>query len=96
MTALHVVTPIPVLVPGVNALGAEPPPPMAVRSSGAISEAVLEGRSYREILTLAAELEADFIVLGVQGRGAADLFLFGSTTHHVIREARCAVLTLRG
>lgn len=70
--------------------------PEAVRSSSSVTETVREGKSYREILTLADELEADLIVMGVQGRGAADLFLFGSTTHHVIREARCAVLTLRG
>ena len=35
------------------------------------------------------------VVLGVHGRGAVDRLVFGSTTHHIIREARCAVLTLR-
>jgi nucleotide-binding universal stress UspA family protein len=35
------------------------------------------------------------IVMGVQGRGAADLLFFGSTTQHVVREAPCPVLTLR-
>lgn len=69
--------------------------PDAVRSTCQVSEAVREGTSYREILALAAELDADLIVMGVQGRGAADLFFFGSTTHHVIRHAHCAVLTLR-
>jgi nucleotide-binding universal stress UspA family protein len=34
--------------------------------------------------------------MGVNGRGAADLLLFGSTTHHVVREASCPVLTVRG
>lgn len=70
--------------------------PDAVRSSCSVTEVAREGTSYREILSLATELETDLIVLGVRGRGAADLFFFGSTTHHVIREARCAVLTLRG
>ena len=70
--------------------------PDDVRSSCAVSEVVREGTPYREILTLATELDADLIVVGVMGRTAADLFFFGSTTHHVIREARCAVLTLRG
>jgi nucleotide-binding universal stress UspA family protein len=69
--------------------------PEVVRSLSSVTETVREGKSYREILTLGDELEADLIVMGVQGRGAADLFFFGSTTHHVIREARCAVLTLR-
>jgi nucleotide-binding universal stress UspA family protein len=68
----------------------------AVPSPSSVTETVREGKAYREILTLADELDADLIVMGVQGRGAADLLFFGSTTHHVIREARCAVLTLRG
>jgi nucleotide-binding universal stress UspA family protein len=70
--------------------------PDAVRSSCSVTEVAREGTSYREILSLATELDTDLIVLGVRGRGAVDLFFFGSTTHHVIREARCAVLTLRG
>ena len=70
--------------------------PDAVRQAGTVAEIVHEGTPYREILRVAADAEADLIVLGVHGRGAADLFVFGSTTHHVIRQARCAVLTLRG
>jgi nucleotide-binding universal stress UspA family protein len=31
----------------------------------------------------------------VQGRGAVDLALFGSTTSHVVRHAPCPVLTVR-
>jgi nucleotide-binding universal stress UspA family protein len=38
---------------------------------------------------------SDLIVIGVQGRGAVNLMVFGSTTHHVVREATCPVLTLR-
>jgi nucleotide-binding universal stress UspA family protein len=56
---------------------------------------VCGGRPYREILRVAAEKGAGLVVMGVQGRGAIDLMLFGSTTHHVIREARCPVLTVR-
>ena len=68
----------------------------ADRSTCAVTENVREGRSHREILAQAAELDTDLIVLGVRGRGTADLLVFGSTTHHVIREARCAVLTVHG
>jgi nucleotide-binding universal stress UspA family protein len=53
------------------------------------------GRAFREIARVADETGAGLIVMGVQGRGAIDLMLFGSTTHHVIREARCPVLTIR-
>ena len=70
--------------------------PDAVRASVGVTEVVTEGSPSREILELAQTLDPDLIVLGVRGRGAADLFLMGSTTHHVIRAARCAVLTLRG
>lgn len=66
----------------------------ADRSTCAVDEIVREGKPYREILAMATERDADLIVLGVRGRAATDLFVFGSTTHHVIREARCAVLTV--
>ena len=48
-----------------------------------------------QIVELAGEMTADIIVMGVHGAGALNRRLFGSTTHHVIREARCPVLTLR-
>ena len=56
---------------------------------------ILSGKPWRRILQLAHEIEADLIVLGVQGRSAADLLLFGSTAHHVVRTAPCPVLTVR-
>jgi nucleotide-binding universal stress UspA family protein len=56
---------------------------------------VIEGRAGTEILRVAAERDADLIVMGVQGRTAIDLMVFGSTTHEVIRNAPCPVLTIR-
>ena len=56
---------------------------------------VVHGKSYVEILRVAAEDEADLIVTGVHGRNAVDLMLFGSTTHQLVRRATCPVLTLR-
>jgi nucleotide-binding universal stress UspA family protein len=53
-----------------------------------------QGKPYREVLRVAGERHADLIVLGVQGRGALDLTLFGSTTQHVVRSATCPVLTV--
>jgi nucleotide-binding universal stress UspA family protein len=55
---------------------------------------VVKGKPSREILRVAAEQEADLIVIGVQGRGTIDLTFFGSTTNHVVRQAQCPVLTL--
>jgi nucleotide-binding universal stress UspA family protein len=57
---------------------------------------LLHGKPWREILRIAADRQTELIVIGVQGRGAADLMFFGSTTQHVVREATCPVLTLRG
>jgi nucleotide-binding universal stress UspA family protein len=60
-----------------------------------VDTAVVEGRAYREILRQAAEKKTDLVVMGVHGRGALDLLLFGSTTHHVIRASTCPVLIVR-
>jgi len=54
------------------------------------------GTPWREVLRVAAERRSDLIVMGVQGRGSTDLLFFGSTTQHVVRQATCPVLTLRG
>jgi nucleotide-binding universal stress UspA family protein len=56
---------------------------------------VVVGKSYREIRRLAEQKHADLIVMGVHGRNPVDLMLFGSTTHHVVRESTCPVLTIR-
>ena len=52
------------------------------------------GKAYKEILRVAAERQADLIVLGVHGRNALDRLVFGSTTEHIIRRARCPVLAV--
>jgi nucleotide-binding universal stress UspA family protein len=56
---------------------------------------VTSGKPAHDIVRLATEHAVDLIVLGVRGRGAIDLALLGSTTHYVIREAPCSVLTIR-
>lgn len=59
-----------------------------------VKPVVREGPVYREILATAAERSADLIVMGVQGRGAVDLMVFGSNTARVMRGAACPVLVL--
>ena len=55
------------------------------------------GKAYRQILRIAEEEHADLVVLGVHGAATAvDRMLFGSTTQHVVRQAACPVLTIRG
>jgi nucleotide-binding universal stress UspA family protein len=56
---------------------------------------VRHGKSYVEILRAAAEDRSDLTVMGVHGRNAIDLMLFGSTTNQVVRRATCPVMTLR-
>lgn len=58
------------------------------------SEVIAEGKAYVEILRTAAELDADVIVLGAH-TGRAGLLAIGSTMNHVVRQARCPVLTLK-
>jgi nucleotide-binding universal stress UspA family protein len=69
--------------------------PDQARTYCTVETAVVEGRAHREILRHAAEQQSDLVVMGVQGRGAIDRLVFGSTTHHVIRAARCPVLVAR-
>jgi nucleotide-binding universal stress UspA family protein len=60
-----------------------------------VESMLTHGKPWREVLRIATERESDLIVMGVQGRGAADLWLLGSTTQHVVRAAACPVLTLK-
>jgi nucleotide-binding universal stress UspA family protein len=53
------------------------------------------GKAYRSILAAAGDMAADLIVIGVHGRNAVGLTLFGSTTNQVVRRASCPVLTIR-
>jgi nucleotide-binding universal stress UspA family protein len=69
--------------------------PEQARTYCTVDTAIVEGRAYREILRYATERQSDLIVMGVHGRSAFDLLVFGSTTHHVIRASACPVLIIR-
>lgn len=69
--------------------------PESVRTSCGVETVVQEGAAYRQILRVAAEHKSDLIVMGVHGRGAMDLKVFGSNTARVIRAATCPVLVVR-
>ena len=56
--------------------------------------AVRHGKPYVQVLDVAAEKHADLIVVGVHGRGAIDMAVFGSTTTQIVRRATCPVLTV--
>ena len=55
---------------------------------------VLRGKPWREITAFARSQRVELIVMGTSGRGAFDLTLLGSTTHHVVRDAPCPVLAV--
>ena len=52
------------------------------------------GRPHDEILRLAGQEHAGLIVMGVRGRSAVDMTIFGSVTRQVVRRATCPVLTV--
>ena len=56
--------------------------------------AVVVGDPADEILKQASECQADLIVMGTQGVGAAERIVFGSTTEKVLRETRVPVLAV--
>lgn len=71
----------------------EPIPPDALDWC-TLKARVRAGKPYQEIIQLALEDQTDLIVLGVRGRSAADLAIFGSTTHRVIQLGPCPVLAV--
>lgn len=55
---------------------------------------VRTGKPYQQILQIALETGTDLVVMGVRGRNAVDLAMFGSTTHRVIQLGACPVLAV--
>jgi nucleotide-binding universal stress UspA family protein len=60
-----------------------------------VESVLTHGKPWSEVLRVATEQQSELIVMGVHGRGATDLWFFGSTTQQVVRQASCPVLTLR-
>ena len=52
------------------------------------------GKPYQEIVQLSMEMQTDLVILGVRGRNALNLALFGSTSHRVIQLGSCPVLAV--
>jgi nucleotide-binding universal stress UspA family protein len=67
----------------------------AARDWCTVRHCVTVGRAHREIVNVAREQKADLIVMGTQSHGPMTRLFFGSTSHHVVREAGCPVLTVR-
>lgn len=69
--------------------------PESVAAYCRVETVLTHGKPWREILREATDRQTELIVMGVQGRDALDMMFFGSTTQHVVREARCPVLTIK-
>ena len=67
--------------------------PTDVRSWCTVDEQVVCGRPYEEILRVAAQVNADLIVVGAPQHGLARTVM-GSTSQHIVRSATCPVLTV--
>jgi nucleotide-binding universal stress UspA family protein len=72
----------------------EEPVPADAQNWCKIQSSVRVGKPYEQIVQMALEAQADLVVLGVRGRSAMDLALFGSTTHRVIQLGSSPVLAV--
>jgi nucleotide-binding universal stress UspA family protein len=59
-----------------------------------IETVVLEGKPYREILSLAEDRDVDLIVLNMHGKGVLERAFLGSTAERVVRLAETPVLSV--
>jgi nucleotide-binding universal stress UspA family protein len=69
--------------------------PSAGVKAGKIKTMVRIGRAYEQIIQLAAETQADLVIMAVRGRNALDVAVFGSTTYRAIQLGPCSVLAVR-
>ena len=69
--------------------------PLEGRKTLKIKTAVRIGKPYQQIIQLALEAQIDLVAMGVRGRGALDLAVFGSTTYRVLQLGSCPVLAVR-
>jgi nucleotide-binding universal stress UspA family protein len=70
--------------------------PVEARNWATLVPVVRAGKPYAQIIEHATQGQTDLIVMGVRGRNALDLALFGSTTHRVIQLGPCPVLVVKG
>jgi nucleotide-binding universal stress UspA family protein len=60
-----------------------------------IKTAVRIGKPYQQIIQFAEQEQSDVVTMGVRGRGALDVAVFGSTTYRVMQLGPCPVLAVR-
>lgn len=60
-----------------------------------VQRIVLSGRPADEIVSYAAEISAEMIVMATHGHSGLAHIIIGSTTENVLRHAKCPVLSIR-
>jgi nucleotide-binding universal stress UspA family protein len=68
---------------------------MAERFEGRVLGHLAVGRPERQILQLAADLEADVIVVGSHSKKALERLMLGSVSEFVAKKAQCSVIVAR-
>jgi len=68
--------------------------PSWVRENVVTKPVVRIGKAYQQIIQLASEAQTDLVIVGVRGRHALDLPVFGSTTYRVVQSGPCPVLVV--
>jgi len=68
--------------------------PAEARKTLKIKTVVRVGKPYQQIIQLALDTKVDMVAMGVRGRGALDLAVFGSTTYRVLQLGPCPVLAV--
>jgi nucleotide-binding universal stress UspA family protein len=69
--------------------------PPEERKTLKIKTAVRIGKPYEQIVQFAGDAQIDMVTMGVRGRGALDVAVFGSTTYRVMQLGSCPVLAVR-
>jgi|SRR5215472_731102 len=67
--------------------------PQERRNTLKTNTAVRIGKAYQQIIQFAREAQTDLLTMGVRGRGALDIAIFGSTAYRVMQLGPCPVLT---
>jgi nucleotide-binding universal stress UspA family protein len=99
LTLLHVVEGVPSQAETEEAMAAAAERldkliPLEGRKTLKIKTAVRIGKPYAQIIQMALETQIDLVTMGVRGRGALDVAVFGSTTYRVMQLGSCPVLAV--
>jgi nucleotide-binding universal stress UspA family protein len=61
-----------------------------------VNTTIRKGKIYEEIVLVAKEVEAKFIIMGTHGKVGLKKKFLGSNASRVIKEAECPVITIKG